>query len=62
METTKQISIKNQNYYFHNDSTDIETFDSNLVTIRQKTCKNLDIYSIGHVTIKKLVIVMILIV
>ena len=62
METIKQINIKNRTYYFYNDIIDIETFDSNMLKLDKKSYKNLDIYNIGYVTIKKLVMVMILIV
>ena len=58
----KQINIKNRTYYFYNDIIDIETFDSNMLKLDKKSYKNLDIYNIGYVTIKKLVMVMILIV
>ena len=54
METTKQINIKNRTYYFYNDIIDIETFDSNMLKLDKKTYKNLDIYNIGYVTIKKI--------
>ena len=53
MGSIKEINIKNWTYYFYNDITDIKTLDSN-VKIRQKTYKNLDIYNIGYVTIKKI--------
>ena len=58
----KQINIKNRTYYFYNDIIDIETFDSNMLKLDKKLYKDLDIYNIGYVTIKKMVIVMILIV
>ena len=54
METTKQINIKNQTYYFYNDIIDIKTFDSDMLKLDKKTYKNLDIYNIGYVTIKKI--------
>ena len=54
METTKQINIKNRTYYFYNDIIDIETFDSNMLKLDKKSYKNLDIYNIGYVTIKKI--------
>ena len=54
METTKQINIKNQTYYFYNDIIDIETFDSNMLKLDKKSYKNLDIYNIGYVTVKKI--------
>ena len=62
METTKQINIKNQTYYFYNDIIDIENFDAKLLKIDKKSYKDIDIFNIGYVTKKKLVIVEILIV
>ena len=54
MGTIKQINIKNRTYYFYNDIIDIETFDSNNLKLDKKSYKNLDIYNIGYVTIKKI--------
>ena len=54
MGTIKQIMIKNRTYYFYNDIIDIETFDSNMLHLDKKSYKDLDIYNIGYVTIKKI--------
>ena len=54
MGTIKEINIKNQTYYFYNDIIDIETFNSNMLKLDKKMYKNLDIYNIGYVTVKKL--------
>ena len=54
MGPIKQINIKNQTYYFYNDIIDIKTFDSNNLKLDKKTYKDLDIYNIGYVTIKKI--------
>ena len=54
METTKQINVKNQTYYFYNDITDIKRFDSNMLKLDKKTYKNLDIYNIGYIPKKKI--------
>ena len=62
MGTIKEINIKNRTYYFYNEIIDIKTFDSNMLKLDKKPYKNLDIYNIGYVTVKKLVMVMILIV
>ena len=62
MRSIKQINLKNRTYYFYNDIIDIETFDSNMLRLDKKTYKNLDIYNIGYVTVKKVVLVMLLIV
>ena len=54
METTKQINIKNQTYYFYNDIIDIENFDAKLLKIDKKSYKDIDIFNIGYVTKKKI--------
>ena len=46
----------------YNDIIDIKTFDSNMLKLDKKSYKNLDIYNIGYVTVKKLVLFTILIV
>ena len=54
MGTTKQIDIKNRTYYFYNDMIDIKKFDSNLLKIDKKSYKDIGIYNIGFITIKKI--------
>ena len=54
MRSLKEIMIKNRTYYFYNDIIDIETFDSNMLKLDKKSYKNLDIYNIGYVTVKKI--------
>ena len=54
MGSIKQINIKNRTYYFYNDIIDIETFDSNNLKLDKKSYKDLDIYNIGYVTVKKI--------
>ena len=54
MGSIKEINIKNRTYYFYNDIIDIKTFDSNNLKLDKKTHKDLDIYNIGYVTIKKI--------
>ena len=54
MGSIKEINIENGTYYFYNDIIDIETFDSNNLKLDKKTYKNLNIYNIGYVTIKKI--------
>ena len=46
--------IKNRTYYFYNYIIDIETFDSKMLKLDKKSYKDLDIYNIGQVTIKKI--------
>ena len=55
MGPLKEINIKNRTYYyFYNGIINIETFDSNMLKLDKKTFKNLDIYNIGYVTVKKI--------
>ena len=49
----KEISIKNQTYYFFNDMINIKIFHSNLLKIDKKSYKDIDIYYIGYITIKE---------
>ena len=53
MNTTKQLNIKNQTYYFYNDIIDIEHFDAKLLQIDKKSYKDINIFNIGYVTKKK---------
>ena len=53
MEKVKQINIKKSNILFINDMINIENFHSNLLTIDKKSYKEIDIFSIGYITIKK---------
>ena len=54
MGQVKEINIKNRTYYFFNDMINIEDFDSNLLKIDKKLYKNIGIYNIGFITIKKI--------
>ena len=53
MGEVKELSIKNRTYYFFDDMIDIRNFYSNLSKIDKKSHKDIDIYSIGYMTIKK---------
>ena len=53
MNTTKQINIKNQTYYFYNDIIDIENFDGKLLKTDKNSYKEINIFNIGYVTKKK---------
>ena len=57
MGVVKQIDIKNRSYCFHNDMINIKTFDPILLIIDRKSYKDIVIYNIGYITIKKLMIV-----
>ena len=54
MGKAKQIEIKNRTYYFYNDIINIEEFNSSLLKIDKKSYKDIDIYYIGYITIKKI--------
>ena len=54
MGVVKQIDIKNRTYYFYNDIIDLKNFDTRLLKIDKKSYKNIDIYYIGYITIKKI--------
>ena len=53
MGVVKQINIKNRTYYFYNDMINIKNFDPILLKIDRKSQKNIGIYNIGYITIKK---------
>ena len=54
MGVVKQINIKNRTYYFYNDMINIKKFDSNLLKIDKKSYKDIGIYNIGYITVKKI--------
>ena len=54
MGIVKQIDIKHRTYYFYNDMINIRKFDSNLLKIDKKSYKDIGIYNIGYITIKKI--------
>ena len=54
MRNIKQINIKNRTYYFFNDMINNKDFDSSLIKIDKKSYKNISIYNIGYITIKKI--------
>ena len=56
MGTVKQTGFENRTYYFYNDMIHIKKFDSNLLKIDKKSYKDIGIYNIGYITIKKLMI------
>ena len=53
MGQVKEINIKDKTYYFFDDFIDIRNFHSNLLKIGKKSHKDIDIYYIGSITIKK---------
>ena len=54
MGVVKQIAIENRTYYFYNDMINIKNFDPILFKINKKSYKDIGIYSIGYITIKKI--------
>ena len=60
MGKVKKLNIKNQTYYYFNDIINIKDFHSNLLKIDEKRYNDIDIYYIGYITVKKLVIMKIL--
>ena len=54
MGIVKQIDIKNRTFYFYNDMINIKKSDSNLLKIDKNSYKDIGIYNIGYITIKKI--------
>ena len=54
MGEVKQINIKNRAYYFYNDQINLKDFDARLLKVDKKDYKEIDIYYIGYVTVKKI--------
>ena len=54
MGKIRQINIKNLTYYFYNDHIDLKDFDAKLLKIDKNDHKEIDIYYLGYVTIKKI--------
>ena len=61
MGVVKQIDIKNRTYYFYNGMSNIKTFDPILLKIDRKSYKDIGIYNIGYITIRKMMAVKIFI-
>ena len=53
MRNIKQTNIESGTYYFFNDMINKKNFDSRLLKIEKKSYKNIGIYHIGYITIKK---------
>ena len=49
-----QIDLKNQTYYFYNDIIELENFDSDLLKIDEKSYRDIVVYNIGYISIKKI--------
>ena len=60
--TVKSVNIKNHTYFLFNDMVDLKIFDSNLLKLDKESHKNTGIYYNGYITIKKPMIMRVLIV
>ena len=54
MGEVKQINIQNRTYYFYNNMINLKKFELNLLKLYRKSYKNIGIYNIGYITIKKI--------
>ena len=54
MGTVKQINIQNRTYQFYKDIINVKNFEPKLLKIDKKSYKNIGIYNIGYITIKKI--------
>ena len=54
MGEVKQLNIKNRTYHFYNNMINLKRFEPNLLKIDRKSYKNIGIYNIGYITIKKI--------
>ena len=57
MGKVKQINIKNWTYYFYNDQINLKDFDARLLKVDKKNYKEIGIYYIGYVTVKKIALI-----
>ena len=58
----KKINIKNRIYYFFNDMISIKDFDSSLTKTDSNSHKNIEVYNIGYIPMKKMMIMKVLMV
>ena len=54
MGEVKHINIKNRTYYFYNDQINLKDFDASLLKVDKKDYKEIEIYYIRYVTVKKI--------
>ena len=54
MGVVKQVDITNRTYYFYNDIIDLKNFDARLLKMDKKHYKDIGIYNIVYITIKKI--------
>ena len=60
MGNIKQINIKNLTYYFFSDMVNFKDFDSKLLKINKNSYRNIDIYYIGYIRMKLIVVLVIM--
>ena len=53
MVEVKELNIKNRAYYFFDDMINIRNFHADLLNIEKKPHKDVDMYYIGYIIIKK---------
>ena len=53
MRKVKQINIKNHSYYFYGNIINLKDFDASLLKVNKKDYREIDIYYINYVTVKK---------
>ena len=53
MSEVKEINIKTRTYYFFDDIIDTRNFQPHLLKINKKPYKEIDMYYIGYITMKK---------
>ena len=54
MAKVEQIQIKKRKFYFDNDIINVKEFNLSLLKIDKKSYKDIDIYYIGYIKIKKI--------
>ena len=54
MGKIRQSNIKNRTCYFYNDQINLKDFDARLLKVDKKNYKEIGIYYIGYVTVKKI--------
>ena len=53
MGVVKQIDVKDRTYYFYNDMINIKCFDPIFLKVDGKSYKDIGMYNIVYITIKK---------
>ena len=56
MGKIKEVNIKNRTYYFYNERINLQNFDAKFLKTDEKDYKEIKIYYIGYVPVKKIAI------